>query len=203
MPTPTSTGEPDEERPLLDGSPLCLECGLCCHGVLHHYASLKEEEVGAAQALGLGVERERDYLGFALPCPKVELTRCTIYEHRLSTCSGYQCGLLRRYRGGNIALDDAVLLVREARRLFDAVLAVLPAGSSFRDIRWRWRKRMWGTDSSPRADDDAQRLAQPVLRITMLDRFLDRHFRLDRETTFDDAPLRSLGASSDSGPDPA
>jgi hypothetical protein len=174
---------PEVEEPL-DGSPLCLECGLCCHGALHHYAVLREDEVEAANQLGLKVERQRDYLGFVLPCSKIDGNRCTIYEQRLSTCSSYRCGLLERYRDRRISLEDALPLVAEARRLFAAAQAMLPSGTSFRTARWRWRRRSRGEPGGEIDSAERPILEQSFLRIALLDRFLDRHFRLGYEHAF-------------------
>lgn len=197
MPNPVITAEPElSQHPLRDGSPLCLECGLCCHGVLHHYAALEEEEVETAIALGLGVEREKDYLGFALPCPKIDVTRCTIYELRPSTCSGYQCGLLRKYRRGDISLDEAVPLVSKARQLFDSVMATMPPTTSFREVREKWRLRSRNGTGEALGEEDRKHLGQSIMRIVLLDRFLDRYFRLDREKSFIGDDKRPSGEES-------
>ena len=37
---------------------LCIECGLCCDGHLFTYASLKDDEVPDAYALGLPVDTQ-------------------------------------------------------------------------------------------------------------------------------------------------
>lgn len=173
-----------DEAELRDGSPLCLECGLCCHGVLHHYAALEEAEVMKAIEIGLVVEREKDYLGFVLPCAKIDVTRCTVYEHRLSTCSGYQCGLLRRYRRGEVSLGEALPLIAKARELFDAVMRSVPPTTSFRQVREKWRIRSRRGTSDALPEGDREELGQPFVRIVMLDLFLDRFFRLERERSY-------------------
>lgn len=185
MPNPVTNAElGPSQQPLRDGSPLCVECGLCCQGVLHHYANLEEEEVEAAIARGLGVERDRDYLGFALPCAKLDGTRCTIYEQRPSTCSGYQCGLLKRYRSGDVPLDEAISLVAKARQLFEAVMRTVPPSTTFREVREKWRLRSRRGVQDAIGGGDQQQPGQTFVRIVMLDLFLDRHIRLEREKSF-------------------
>ncbi len=41
--------------PVVDGSALCVECGLCCSGVLFSHAPLREEELALAEEIGLSV----------------------------------------------------------------------------------------------------------------------------------------------------
>jgi Fe-S-cluster containining protein len=77
----------------IDGSTLCTQCGLCCQGVLDERGRLKEGEAEPLAALGMQIENSRGFMTFALPCPKVEGTTCTIYEQRPATCAGYKSAL--------------------------------------------------------------------------------------------------------------
>src|SRR5688572_4233724 len=69
----TSGTEPDSSL----GSALCTQCGLCCTGALHDAAVLDPDEIADARALGLPV-LDAEKPKFALPCPRLDGTVCTI-----------------------------------------------------------------------------------------------------------------------------
>src|SRR5688500_2967630 len=75
------------------GSALCTQCGLCCTGALHKAAVLDPDEIADARALGLPI-LDREKPGFALPCPRLDGTVCTIYASRPRVCGRYKCQLL-------------------------------------------------------------------------------------------------------------
>lgn len=184
------------ESDVLDATPLCLDCGLCCNGAIHNYGVLKESEVGLAEQLGMSIERTRDYLGFAQPCPKHDGKQCTIYEIRPSTCVNYYCGLAARYRKGEIPLENALLLVTEAWRLFQSAVASLPSGWTYRELRAKLRRRMGGKFGGDLTAEESVQLKDPLLKAMLLDVFLDRNFRLGREIIFD-ASSRGEAAKKD------
>ncbi len=107
--------------PPVDGSLLCLACGLCCQGLLHDWASLHDHEVEAARRLGLHTEKHADGTAFALPCPCHRDGRCTVYEERLSPCRDYCCKLLNGYQSGRVSLDEGLGRVQRAAQLVAAV----------------------------------------------------------------------------------
>lgn len=173
-----------EDDNAVDGSSLCMQCGLCCQGVLHEWGGLTEAEYEPLAALGMIVERRPDYLSFHLPCSKVDGTICTIYEHRPETCAGYRCALLKRYQEGEIAMEDAVPRVHEARQLLARVEGLIPAGHSLRDVRLEWRARMRGETTGKYSADQQEQLSGAYFQLAVLHFYIDRHFRLDREKTF-------------------
>jgi len=173
---------PAGTAPALSGSDLCTRCGLCCHGVLHEWGELEEEEVERVRAAGVGLERMRDRLVFSLPCSRVDGTVCTVYEHRPDACRGYRCALLRRYEEGEIALGDAVQLVGQAHALLDTVKSRLQPGESYRDFKTAWRDHMSGDKRIAFSGAERSQRSGAFMALAMLSRFIDRHFRLDRET---------------------
>ena len=157
-----------EATPMSLGSQLCTRCGLCCTGALHDTATAESDEVEALRGRGadiIAVEK----LYFGLPCPCLRGTRCGIYEERPRVCSRYRCRLLQDTEAGTMALSDAKLKVHEARRLFDEVKRLIPAGMSVPQARAKCR--------------DRQASIEPRLRLQMmaLMRYLDLHFRHDEE----------------------
>jgi uncharacterized protein len=111
----STDGEP------IDGSRLCLACGLCCQGLLHHWASLRNDEVEAAQRLGLHTDVQKGEAQFSLPCPCHRDGRCTVYAERLSPCREYRCKLLRGHLAGRIPWAAALRRVEQAKRLITAI----------------------------------------------------------------------------------
>lgn len=110
-------GQGDEP---VDGSRLCLACGLCCQGLLHDRAQLRNGEAEAARRLGLRLASLEE-AAFSLPCPCHHEGRCTVYAERLSPCREYRCKLLRGYLSGRIAWEEGLRRVEQAKRLVAAI----------------------------------------------------------------------------------
>ena len=115
------------DLPRLDGSALCLACGLCCRGVLHADVVVLVEEVGRfGGQFELKQHAGHDYFHFDLPCRYLgEDNRCQIYATgRPATCGAYRCKLLRDYLGGKRALEACLEVVREARQGEEKILSI-------------------------------------------------------------------------------
>nr|WP_314445207.1 YkgJ family cysteine cluster protein [uncultured Sphingomonas sp.] len=147
-------------------SALCTSCGLCCTGALHDQATLEPRELEEAATIGLPV-RTTPEPSFALPCPKLDGSICTIYGQRPRVCAAYACRLLEEVRGGR-DLATTLPVVNEARRLADELRAHL-SGETFPDAR---AGLVSGTIPA------AARLRQFALST-----YLDRHFRNRNEGT--------------------
>ena len=101
---------------LLSSTTLCTSCGLCCTGALHRDALLYADELDSARAQGLKII-DGDRPAFALPCPKLVGTSCSIFASRPRVCGGYKCQLLLDLEDGNTTLDNALATVGIAREL--------------------------------------------------------------------------------------
>lgn len=177
----------------IDGSAstaLCTQCGLCCTGALHDFAVLEPGEIDDARAIGLTIRTE-GRPGFALPCPKLSSSCCSIYGERPKVCGRYQCALLERVIAGSIDLEAAALLVAEARKLTGSVVEHLPPGMTIPAARDLNEAR---EASSVAADPPFEMRLR--LAITALSLFLDQHFRKSSE-----GPLLSLESIADDRPD--
>lgn len=122
-----------------DASPstiLCTSCGLCCTGALHRDALLYPEEVDNARAQGLDLVNG-DRPAFALPCPKLVGTSCSIFATRPRVCGGYKCQLLLNLEGGDVTLDSALATVGIARDLFTQARPSSPPESERAAIQLR------------------------------------------------------------------
>ena len=95
--------------PAVDGSSLCLQCGMCCDGTLFGDARLLENEVELAASLGLEQERVDDGLRFRLPCSLFLDGCCSIYDQQKpAVCESYRCELLVAYGDGRSARDECL-----------------------------------------------------------------------------------------------
>ncbi|MEB2313492.1 MAG: YkgJ family cysteine cluster protein [Sorangiineae bacterium] len=136
----------------MDGSALCVECGLCCSGALFDHAPLLDGEVPRALELEMTVEEPPGIgLAFALPCPALDGTRCSAYPDRPAVCGDYSCALLDRYRKGEVTLAAALEPVR-------AVQAILRESSAAELDRVR-RERRRASDPEAYAREHARALA--------------------------------------------
>ena len=111
----------------VDGSRLCLACGLCCQEILHDWVKVESDEVGRMEGLGLSVTTRSQGAGFSLPCPCYREGRCAEYANRPRSCRSYQCKLLRRHLTGEITWEEALKRVEQAKRLIASIRGRLGA----------------------------------------------------------------------------
>jgi uncharacterized protein len=160
------------------GSSLCTRCGLCCTGALHDRALLDSDEIAHAEGLGLPV-RVADRPVFALPCPKLAGTLCSIYADRPRVCSRYKCQLLLDVEAGAVTLDAALATVAEARVLADLALEAMPEPMGFPEARVLVDR----TPNESASDETLSRLSRLKLALTIFSLYLDRNFRKEKEGT--------------------
>ena len=163
-------------RPDLVAGDLCVGCALCCDGTLFDHGKLEDDEVNGP----FGAQAKRKQIKsapfFLQPCVFQGNGQCNIYEHRFGVCRAFKCALLRRVEAGEMSLDAARSTVAEALDLRAAVVAEDPrAGTN--SIRQRLRKRL-ALQLADDTADDREAVARRVLRLTLLDAFLEKWFRL-------------------------
>jgi Fe-S-cluster containining protein len=116
-----------EPFPMAD---LCMACGFCCIGVVHSRALLDADEIELAQELGLRVDVFEDGTGFHLPCPQYRDGKCAAYQRRPRVCVNYQCELLQRCLAGQVALEEALSLIAQAKAMLGPLWDRLPGGKA-------------------------------------------------------------------------
>jgi hypothetical protein len=168
----TSSAAPDTSL----GSALCTQCGLCCTGALHNAAVLDPDEIAAARALNLPV-LDTEKPKFALPCPRLDGTLCTIYGNRPRVCGRYKCQLLQDLEAGAVGLDDALGKVGIAKALRREAEAAMPPGMTLPQARKLAHTSLADRANVATAGEDMQL----VLRTAALNLYLDRHFRNSRD----------------------
>jgi hypothetical protein len=87
----------------------------------------------------------------------------------------------KSYVAGEIDLDGALTLVEETRKHLAALKAELPAGTSLRAFRSEWRTRMGSAAAGRPMSEEGSPTPKAYLQLAMLNVYVDRHFRLDRE----------------------
>lgn len=174
------TAEGRAEEPV-DGSRLCLACGLCCQGLLHDWALLRDGEVEAARRLGLRPAADHGEASFPLPCPCFQDGRCSVYAERLSPCREYRCKLLRGYLTGRVAWEEGLRRVEQTKRLVAAIRLRLDGPEGAQEAEGSVWQRLRAAGSGPFTGDADLRLDVAAL-LTQC----QRHFwnRAKPERTF-------------------
>lgn len=118
-------GEGRAEEPT--SSDLCLDCGLCCTGVLYARVDMKTpEEEALAEELALPVvTNDAGKQTMLQPCRCYVDGQCSIYERRFSTCRTYRCALLKNVEAGAVPAREALAVIAQARELLGALYRIM------------------------------------------------------------------------------
>jgi Fe-S-cluster containining protein len=90
---------------------LCLQCGMCCNGVL--FADVRPEPGDPSPLFRDGRSR------VAQPCPAFNSATCacTIYAGRPARCRKFECRQLLAVRNGTTTVEKALRQIQAAREL--------------------------------------------------------------------------------------
>ena len=113
-----------------DASRLCLECGLCCNGVIFARGELQpEDDARRLESLGLTLLPNRKGAAsnrkFKQPCSALDGCRCRIYAERPKYCREFECRLLMNVHSGKTGTDAAMGIIRTARQRVGKVRGLL------------------------------------------------------------------------------
>lgn len=188
----TAAPSPDDAEaaaPLSEASTLCVNCGMCCDGVLFTNARAEPEEVPKLRELGLEVEQVREgRTQFRLPCPHHHEGHCGIYSDRFLKCRTFRCALLKRLDSGEASLAEAQATVAQAKAMLSRVTALDPAAGQFRT---RAERR---AQAAPAGDgEDAVRRRRVLIESLALDMFFDRKFRNRKAIVMDQSRHQADG----------
>jgi hypothetical protein len=107
---------------------LCLQCGLCCSGVIFADVRLQRgDNPTQLRRLGLPLSTTRGQPGFSQPCAALEGCRCRLYAERPLHCRYFECALFKNVKVGNLRPAAALRCVRTARARADKVHSLLRA----------------------------------------------------------------------------
>lgn len=162
-----------------DASPaesICTDCAMCCNGALFDWVRATPDEIARLPAAAFTPRGDQKGPGFQHPCPLLDGNLCSAYAVRPAGCRKFECKLLRGHKEGAVSRGEALEIIASARKLLDDVRALLRPGESLPAARGRWKQ--W---FEAKANGSAASTADSafVLRMTLLNRFLDRHFRKD------------------------
>ncbi len=105
-----------DEPELSDAAKICLACGLCCTGVLGPHAPLLEPgDLEIAKRNRLRVIPEQGVI--ELPCPRLDGTKCEVYQDRPHICGSFECSLLVRHRTEGGPVEEKIAAVTRTKQL--------------------------------------------------------------------------------------
>jgi len=113
---------------LSDANSLCLECGLCCNGVIFADVQLRRGDHAARlRALGLAfIEKSRAGVEkFRQPCTAFGGCQCNIYSERPKYCREFECLLLKSVKAREVKTIEARKIIRSALRQAEKVKRLL------------------------------------------------------------------------------
>ena len=183
--TAASSGRASTGRPVPGDVPaesdLCVSCGMCCDGTFLDWAPvLPDDDLRGLQRVGHPVQQS-DERGdhFALPCPALVDTCCTVYGHRPSICSTYRCALLEAFARDDVDGPAALGIIESTLEVRDRVrigIARRLDSSVPRSLSSAYAALTALHDGS--ADPVAARRADAdlLLDVALLRRLLSRHF---------------------------
>ncbi|HXF09624.1 MAG TPA: YkgJ family cysteine cluster protein [Desulfuromonadaceae bacterium] len=152
---------------------LCLQCGLCCNGVL--FADVRPERGDDSrlfQQYGLRVPQ---------PCPAFNAgdCKCAVYSDRPQRCRKFECKQLIAVQAGQKASAAALTKIREAKKLVRTVEGLLDT-LGFNDPRLSLNKRFQRCQKAAErgviASDNLGSLADLQLAVHRLNTLLAREF---------------------------
>lgn len=166
----TTSGAPSSRG--TDGSRLCLECGLCCNGVLHGYVKLRPDEIPGLRRSGLLIVESEAGPSFRQPCLCYQDDHCTVYAERPRSCRGYRCKLLDRYESGELTWEKSSQRVRQAKELVASLLRRLEPEGSVEEL-WQRVHALGNAGSAATAEQRELLLDAVTLRVVLQTHFDD------------------------------
>jgi hypothetical protein len=163
-------------------SEICVQCGMCCSGVLFDYARLEESEVDFARSISLTVEADSEEPDarkkFTLPCPHLCGSACSIYtKPRPQICSRFFCELAKSLDRGEVSQAESLAVIAEAKRMMSLIEPLLKPGENWPMARSRWH----AARNKPPQDGTE---AQFQVLMTALNLLFDRHFLKESKRRF-------------------
>lgn len=161
-------------------SQLCVDCGMCCNGVLFHQVRLQpKDSAKALTSLGFRLKRKQGQMVFEQPCQAWKQEGCAVYEDRPCRCRQFECRQVCGLRDGLITEDQASSAVQEAKSLVAKLqesLEICGSRNTHRPLLKRAAMLLDGVDSSAIAGPEIQALLHASQE---LESYLDREFRVE------------------------
>jgi len=101
---------------------LCLQCGLCCNGVLFDDVKLQRgDRRMRLEALGLKIVVNHGSGAFTQPCSCFDGKHCRIYAERPTRCRTFECTQIHRVKSGQQTVAFAKRRITAAQQAAEAV----------------------------------------------------------------------------------
>ena len=108
---------------------LCLNCALCCNGVLFKDVELPPGDTAKKlRGLGLPIPVSRSTAGvsrFPQPCSALNGCHCRVYADRPLRCRQFECALFKSVASGETEVAVALRVIRDARKRAEKVSSLL------------------------------------------------------------------------------
>lgn len=167
-----------------DSNSLCLECGLCCNGVIFANGQLQPEDDAAhLHSLGLRLSGNQNskikIQKFAQPCACFDGRHCNIYSERPKYCREFECLLLKSVKVGRTDRPAALRVIRRARKRVEKVKRLLrDLGNAEEDLALnkRFQKVKRQMETSSLNDKTAEKFGELTLAVHDLNLLLSDAF---------------------------
>ena len=167
-----------------DSNSLCLECGLCCNGVIFASVQLQPgDNATRLRSLGLAfVPNPKSKIGiekFKQPCTAFAGCRCQIYSERPKYCCEFECLLLKSVKAGQSKPDAASRVIRATLRRVEKVKQLLrDLGDTDENLALskRFRRVQRRLESEPLDQESAEKFGDLTLAIHDLNILLSEKF---------------------------
>jgi hypothetical protein len=157
-------------------SSLCLECGLCCNGVLFGDVKLQPgDDPTRLRALGLPVRNR----AFRQPCMQWQDCRCAIYSERPAHCRKFECLLLKQVTAKRLSPGQAREIIRRAQKKLAGIgelLSALGEAEQSYDLRARYRRITRVAEVRKLSSEHAAVYSRLTIEFHQLDRLLRERF---------------------------
>lgn len=163
-----------------DSNSLCLECGLCCNGVIFADVQLQRGDKEARlRELGLAFVRNSKIKKFKQPCTAFEGCRCKIYGEHPQYCREFECLLLKSVKAGKTGHAEASRIIRSALQRVKKVQRLLrELGDTDESLALskRFRRMHRHFETNPLDEDSAQKFGELTLAVHDLNVLLSDAF---------------------------
>ena len=163
---------------------LCLQCGLCCNGVLFADVKLQPaDDPDRLKAGGVPVRKQGPSYRFAQPCAALQPDgKCCVYRDRPTMCRQFECGVLKEVQQGSLAEAEALRLIRRVQKLAARVTRLLEASGdhdAHRPLTKRYQSVMRQPIDLSGGDEAGDRRGELMLAVQQLMELVQQRFLRD------------------------
>ena len=163
---------------------LCLECGLCCNGVIFADVELQPIEFNCLKfKVQIPATRRKNgqpaVAKLPQPCAAFDGCRCRIYAERPTYCRQFECLLLKNVQAGRLeraAASQIIWTARERAEKVRALLRELGDTDEQSALSLRFQRAAKRYEKAPLADGKADTYADLTLAVHDLNMLIREAF---------------------------